>query len=300
MRTFFRFQPGPRRGFTLIELLVVIAIIAILIALLLPAVQQAREAARRTNCKNNLAQIGLALHNYDQLWEVLPPGTVNPTGPIRWEEQGYHFSWTLALLPFIDQEPTFEHFDQSKSVYAPENADVRQVTISVYTCPSSPNTQGTTPGGMDGMGGMTVSQSSYAGCHHHVEAPIDVDQSGVFYLNSSTRYRDIRDGASNTIFVGEKLNTQRTLGWVSGTRDTLRNTSSILGPDGGWNRWGQQQDPRPDPLPTAVGGFGSYHTGGAHFVLGDGSVRFMSENIESELFQHLGNRMDGALIGSDL
>ena len=100
-----RNRPAARRGFTLIELLVVIAIIAVLIALLLPAVQQAREAARRTHCKNNLAQIGLALHNYYDMWETLPPGTVNPEGPIRWEEQGYHFSWTVALLPMLDQQP---------------------------------------------------------------------------------------------------------------------------------------------------------------------------------------------------
>ncbi|MCA9068000.1 MAG: DUF1559 domain-containing protein, partial [Planctomycetaceae bacterium] len=274
-----------------IELLVVIAIIAILIALLLPAVQQAREAARRATCKNNLAQIGLALHNYDQQWECLPPGTVNPTGPIRWEEQGYHFSWTMALLPFLDQESAFNHYDLTKGVYAPENAEVRRSEINVYMCPSSPTVRGRTPAGED------IPESSYVGCHHHEEAPIDVKQSGVFYLNSSTRYREIRDGSSNTIFVGEKLGTERTLGWVSGTRETLRNTSGINVDKDRWDRWDQQQDPRPEPAPTQVGGFGSYHTGGAQFVLGDGSVRFISENINPEIFQHLGNRADGALLG---
>jgi len=201
-----------RGGFTLIELLVVIAIIAILIALLLPAVQQAREAARRASCKNNLAQIGLALHNFEDQWEHLPAGTVNPEGPIRWEEQGNHRSWTIALLPYIDQYSAFEEFEQSKGVYDPANADVRNLVIPVYGCPSSPKSGrygSRTPGGHD------IAPSSYAGCHHDEEAPIDVDQNGVFYLNSETRYNEIRDGASNTIFVGEKIDTQVTLGWVS-------------------------------------------------------------------------------------
>lgn len=281
-----RRRPG-RDGFTLIELLVVIAIIAILIALLLPAVQQAREAARRTTCKNNLAQIALALHNFEQQWEHLPAGTVNPEGPIRWEEQGKHISWTVLLLPYLDQEPLFDHFDQSKSVYAEENADVRQAQISVYGCPSSPYGGGY---GTKTPGGKEVPSTSYAGCHHHEEAQIDADQTGVFYLNSKTRYEEIRDGASNTIFVGEKLDMPITLGWVSGTRETLRNTSQIKGPP----RWEErgQQDP---PPPTHVGGFGSYHTGGAQFALGDGSVRFLSENIDMQTFSNLGHRDDGEI-----
>ncbi len=280
--------PASRRGFTLIELLVVIAIIAILIALLLPAVQQAREAARRSQCKNNLAQIGLAMHNYYQTWEVLPPGTVNPKGPIRWEEKGYHVSWTLALLPCLDQTSVFEHYDLTKGVYAQENAEVREVSISVYGCPSSYNSDyGKTPGGLQ------VGQTSYVGCHHDQEAMIDVDQNGVLFLNSSVRYAQIRDGASNTIFVGEKLDTKITLGWDSGTRETLRNTSSINDEDR-WKHRGQGDGP-PAP-PTEVGGFGSYHTGGAQFSLGDGSVRFISQNINPEVFRHLGNKADGAIL----
>ncbi len=279
-------RPAARRGFTLIELLVVIAIIAILIALLLPAVQQAREAARRTTCKNNLAQIGLAMLNYYYSYETLPPGTVNPEGPVRWDEQGYDFSWTVALLPFVDQNPLFEHYDLKKGVYAAENADVRKARIAVYQCPSSPYTQAETPAGLQ------VSQSSYVGCYNDTEAPIDVDQNGVLFLNSSVRFEQIRDGSSNTIFVGEKIDRKVSLGWVSGTRETLRNTGSFEKPA---DRWENQQNENAPP-PNAVGGFGSYHTGGAQFALGDGSVRFLSQNINPEVFKHLGNRADGAIV----
>jgi hypothetical protein len=140
---------------------------------------------------------------------------------------------------------------------------------------------------------MPLSQSSYAGCHHDEEAPINVDQNGVFYLNSSTRYEQIRDGATNTIFMGEKIDTRITLGWVSGTRETLRNASSINRPDP--DRRGQQMDIPAEP--NQVGGFGSYHTGGAQFCLGDGSVRFLSENINLPVLKNLGNRADGAMLG---
>ena len=102
-------QPTPsvRRGFTLIELLVVIAIIAILIALLLPAVQNSREAARRSQCRNNLAQITLACLNYEMAWESLPAGSINADGPIESTPDGYHVSWTVLLLPHMDQTPLY-------------------------------------------------------------------------------------------------------------------------------------------------------------------------------------------------
>src|ERR1041384_7458081 len=176
-----------RRGFTLIELLVVIAIIAILIALMLPAVQQAREAARRSQCKNNLMQIGLALQNYEMAFECLPPGSVDPNRPIRNEPVGYHFGWFVQLLPYLDQGNVAQHFKTAAGVYDPLNRDARDVRISVLLCPSNWTIGGT--------GGTTT----YSGCHHDVEAPIDVDNNGVLFLNSSVRFRDVRDGVSNTI-----------------------------------------------------------------------------------------------------
>jgi prepilin-type N-terminal cleavage/methylation domain-containing protein len=289
-----------KRGFTLIELLVVIAIIAVLIALLLPAVQQAREAARRSSCKNNLMQLGLALHNYEMARECLPPGSVDPNRPIKNVAQGYHVGWIVQTLPYLDQGNTFKSFNFLLGVYDPANSAPRAVTMSVLNCPSNP---GTRPTG--GIGGTT-----YAGVHHDIEAPIDIDNNGVLFLNSSIRYRDIEDGASNTIFAGEHSDIDP-LGWASGTRATLRNGGGgmVRGMVGG-GFGAMPVTSRPQPAQTApgnaaeqnadaallvVGGFGSFHAGGGHFVLGDGSVRFISQAISSQLFQNLANRKDGAL-----
>ena len=290
-------------GFTLIELLVVIAIIAILIALLLPAVQQAREAARRAACKNNLMQLNLALVNFESQYEHLPSGSINESGPIRNEPKGNHASWIVAILPFIDQGPAFEKYDPSVGVYDPKNAKVRANTISTLTCPSSSAPQtGTT------AAGSIVAFNTYAACHHDSEAPIDVDNNGVMFLNSKVRYEEITDGSTYTIFLGEKFTQPGSLGWMSGTRATLRNTSGINqnrparfgvspqpvipppdGQDGG--QAGQQ-----DPL-LLVSGFGSFHVGGCHFGMGDGSVRFISANIATQLLKQLGNRADGEMTG---
>jgi prepilin-type N-terminal cleavage/methylation domain-containing protein/prepilin-type processing-associated H-X9-DG protein len=206
-----------RRGFTLVELLVVIAIIGILVGMMLPAVQAARESARRSLCTNNLAQLILAVHNYESAHEVYPPGTINDKGPIRNEPKGYHHNWIVQILPYIEEGNAYQQIDQSVSVYAPKNAAVRRHSIAVLQCPSEPGQM------WNGIGG-----SSYAGSHHDVEAPIDVDNNGVFFLNSRLRYDDIRDGSSHTIFLAEKRLDGNDLGWMSGTRATLRNTGTPL------------------------------------------------------------------------
>ena len=280
-----------RRGFTLIELLVVIAIIAILIALLLPAVQQAREAARRSSCKNNLMQQILAVHNYNMAFEVLPPGSVNVERPILSEAKGYHMSWMVQILPYIDQRNAFQLIDFDSGVYTEINAPVRNHLIEVYQCPSDPNSSSFRD---------LVAPSSYAGCHHDSEAVIDVDNNGVFYLNSSVRFSQITDGSSHTIFIGEKSiesdfeNENPDLGWMSGTRATLRNAGIPI------NRESDQFFDREEfGLPPfnvrSVGGFNSFHVGGAQFSFGDGSVQFLSENIDEEAFRDLANRSDGHL-----
>ncbi len=273
-----------RRGFTLIELLVVIAIIAILIALLLPAVQQAREAARRTQCKNNLMQLGIAMHTYEMSFEMMPPGTVNLTGPIRNLEEGYHMSWLVQILPAIEQAGLFGMINFNESVYAPLNAGPRAMVIVSFLCPSD-NRQ---------SGGV----SSYAGCFSGDDVAIDVNNNGLLFLNSGVGYQEIRDGASNTILAGEKIVAAgfKDLGWMSGTMATLRNTEVPI--NAGWDIGGSRTTrngsmaPLPAPSDTATSGFSSQHTGGAQFVFADGSVRFLSENIDLKTYSYLGNRED--------
>jgi prepilin-type N-terminal cleavage/methylation domain-containing protein/prepilin-type processing-associated H-X9-DG protein len=297
-------RPRGRAGFTLIELLVVIAIIAVLIALLLPAVQAAREAARRSQCINNLVQIGVAINNYESAFEMFPPGVVNPTGPIVNAPKGYHMGWAVQILPYLEQGNTFKKVDFSTGVYSPTNDTVRVHVINVMLCPS------------DGFGTANpVAGTNYAACYNDTEAPIDVKNTGVFYLNSSTRYEQITDGSSNTFFIGEKLLSSGDLGWMSGTRATLRNTEIppngggrlgalappnfgvVIDPDGNEEPAPPTEPGQPDPRMMA-GGYSSRHAGGSNFLLGDGSVKFIKNTIGLETYRRLGNRADGEMISA--
>jgi prepilin-type N-terminal cleavage/methylation domain-containing protein/prepilin-type processing-associated H-X9-DG protein len=282
-----------RRGFTLVELLVVIAIIGILIALLLPAVQAAREAARRSQCLNNLVQIGIALHQYEGAYEVFPPGVVNAKGPIRSEPVGYHMSWLVQMLPFIEDGTTFRHVNFSVGVYDAKNEAVRKVTRPYMLCPSD--------AGFGFGRDRNIGSNSYAGCHHHVEAPIDAVNQGVLFLNSRISTRDIPDGSIFTLLVGEKVLGEADLGWMSGTRATLRNTGTFINhtiePGTRERHFGRPEEQQPRTAdPMYVGGFGAWHPGGSNFALVDGSVRFLSETIDQSLYESLGNRADGKLM----
>lgn len=283
-----------RNAFTLVELLVVIAIIGVLVGLLLPAVQAAREAARRCSCANNMAQLGLATHNFEFAMEHLPSGSINPTGPIVNEPVGQHVSYLVQLCPYIEQQGIANQFDISLGAYDPANAPARAQAVSTFLCPSSPYSEND-----DQTSGLT----NYAGCHHHVEAPIAKDNTGLLFLNSRIRYGNITDGSSHTILIGEITADVDGLGWTSGTRATLRNTGSFGGAGlpvtvvGGSAMAAGGSD---EIDKKYVGGFGSNHQGGGQFCFADGSIHFLTHSIDPILLQNLGHRADGAMMGGDL
>jgi prepilin-type processing-associated H-X9-DG protein len=286
----------------------------------LPAVQAAREAARRIQCSNNMVQLILAVQNYEMAFERLPSGSVDAQGPILNRPLGFHHSWIIPILPYLERTNYYRNIDHGLSVYDPKNAPVRRLQIAVLRCPS------------DGWMADTP-RSSYVGVHHDLTAPIDVTNNGVFYLNSNVRYRDLIDGSSLTLFLGEKTIEESLsafdLGWMSGTPGTLRNTGSPINggllpivlpagvptatrelpglPDenGQTPQGGANDPPAPgDPAPTgpqlanltATGGFGSRHPSGAHFAMGDGSVRFLGASTNLAVLQQLAHRNDGKLL----
>lgn len=275
-------MPRPPRGFTFIELLVVMAIVAILIALLIPAISQSREAARRAVCKNNVAQLALALQNYEMAFGVLPPGTTNATGPIinQPSRDASHISWTVRILPYVELKTIYNHFDFNAGVYDPRNLVPQQRRLELFLCPSDDLPPGLSHG---------LFATNYAGVHSSRVTPIDVDNDGLLYLNSSVRYAEIFDGASYTVLVGEKMRPAEVWGWASGTRDTLRNSGLL--PNGMIYSGLSEDDPMTDatrrkladslppgttPAQMLPGGFGSNHAGGFQVGMADGSARFMS------------------------
>ncbi len=299
------------KAFTLIELLVVIAIIAVLASLLLPAVQSARESARRTSCANNLMQIGLALNNYESAHFAFPPGVINETGPIVNKPAGSHYSWITQILPFLDQANAYAHFNFRHGVYDRVNETVRGHAVGTFYCSSDM-----------GNGG---SSSNYAANYHDAEAPIDIGSHGVFRLNSATSIEEITDGLSTTLFVAERKITAD-FGWASGTSSTLRNTGyppngsppgpvydistgffeytrMLADPEFIFNPESALPDPKTaegqDRLSTFCGGYSSRHAAGINACMGDGSVRFVKNRIDRIIFARLGHRADGELIGHD-
>lgn len=328
-----------RPGFTLIELLVVIAIIAVLVALLLPAVQQAREAARRSSCKNNLKQLGLAMHNYHDTHKLFPYASTfsDASGtPEAYLRANPTPGWFAMILPFVDQAPLYNQLNFNRSINdnsgaAPTNQTlVNNQQFAVMSCPSNPFAGS----------GKTVDGANFAGHSVPVQAAMyrpsggpALNDGGAKDCNSQAfcrkntggvqggwRYphrnrsgirgmfargvsdismRDVTDGTSNTILLGEckahfdpfgsafAHNVPESLYHLKINSTFLREIENDL----------QSGAPAPIASWQDAAGHASYHTGGAHFVLVDGSVRFISENVDYVTYCNLGDRQDGQPVG---
>jgi len=311
----------PQSGFTLIELLVVIAIIAILVALLLPAVQQAREAARRSQCKNNLKQIGVALHNYHDTHGVLPPAS---TPSSRFSTDRATWSWAVMILPNIDQAPLYDQLQPNspdsllEALSDPTRVRLMQTIIDGYLCPSDPGPALNNLRPLDLTGAnVEVGRANYVG-------NMGVDQSspteGLFYYNSNVRFRDVTDGLSNTFAMGERAHGTIKSTAPYGSAMWPGSTLFPCGPGGlptdctigqyGNVSYDLQTGIAADGsgIYLAFWGFSSMHAGGVHFLLADGAVHFVNESVESRIgnatdsttwgtYQKLGGRNDGELPG---
>ncbi len=292
-----------RCGFTLIELLVVIAIIAILIALLLPAVQQAREAARRSQCRNNLKQIGLAMHNYVDTHGVLPPGDINAGG--------YDSAWLLSsgsrfvrnhtahlfILPYIDQAPLYSKIDFSLATGASDGVNganttgmggggyqtATEVPITIYSCPSDPHRLGPYTNASTAYAVRNAYRTSYGLVYPvygmgrsfgaYMAAPTTQVRTSAFGHNGAARIRDFTDGTSNSMLVIEtpleKYDDIRGPFWAAYVA-----TGTISPHEYRINHPYTATDKRAHHCAP-----GSKHVGGCHLLLADGSVRFLNENI---------------------
>jgi len=301
-----------RRGFTLIELLVVIAIIAILIALLLPAVQQAREAARRTQCRNNLKQIGLALHNYHDAHGIFPPASIYTYPNRGGGDVASNYTWIAMILPYLDQAPLYNSINFQQPLFnqtASNGEPIYSTLISSMLCPSDTGYGAANP--------HNIGWSNYAGSEGY-----DWHQRpghrlvGMFEILTPIRVRDVQDGTSNTIAVGEVTAHGYTGGAIrtSGTGEPRRGNSGVfrsllmaphsssdvnvgplLDPEGnqrgagsGAGFWWKASPHAFQATYLAAWGPNaqwhgpsSPHTGGAHFLLADGAVRFITENIDT-------------------
>ncbi len=289
--TFIGHRTRSRRGFTLVELLVVIAIIGILVGLLLPAVQAAREAARRMSCSNNLKQIGLALHTYHDTLKRFPPGGWNEAN------RGTRLAWTVSILPYIEQSNLYNSFNFNLGNYTGANLIPVATPVKTYLCPSNRlkfNMNGTVPNsgenppsgfaytthyyGIMGPKGINPAIAGGTTPFSHDPNPTGhggYSDTGVLYRNSKTRIAEITDGTSNTLVVGEisyeRANCYRSWGrGVSGSTSGGAKNAEFginIQPYNGSNNFNSVS-------------FGSQHTGGCQFAVGDGSVRFLSQNID--------------------
>lgn len=295
-----------RRAFTLIELLVVIAIIGILLALLLPAVQSVREAARRTQCANNFRQIGLAIHNFESAFNRLPPG---------WEdhlesgEPGW--GWGSILLPYMEAGNLHNEIQFDVEIADPIHAGVRESFISVFACPSDDGPDvfeihegdghdhdhdhftGSTGGNFRSDDEphvlFSIAKSNYAGVFGTFEIHDDPYRGdGVFYGNSETRFRDVTDGLSNTLMIGERSSELMQSIWHGNIPEAEAHYARILG---------IADHHAPNHPEAHLDDFRSYHPGGVNFLRADVSVFFLAETVDEEVYRGMATRNGGEVLG---
>jgi prepilin-type N-terminal cleavage/methylation domain-containing protein/prepilin-type processing-associated H-X9-DG protein len=299
-------------GFTLIELLVVIAIIGVLLGLLLPAVQKVREAAARLQCKNNLKQIGLALHNYHDTQQAFPPGYLAfPSYSDGATDTAPGWGWAAFILPQLEQEPLYRQIDFSHSV---ASSPAAQVLVKLYLCPSDP----TPPGPFlvaDPFGGplAPAAPSSYAACVGGDESDTTGPAGlGAFYRNSRTRLTDITDGTSNTMLVGERAWSNANGVWAGavpggvlrrGPLNPNPGSASASSPSATLVLAHSHLNNATTDTDAGLDDFSSRHTGGSNFLFADGSVHFVrsvpgdnadgSYTADGLAFQALGTLANG-------
>jgi len=304
-----------RHGFTLVELLVVIAIIAILIALLLPAVQAAREAARRTQCMNNFKQIGIALHNYHSARSKFPNGELYVhtahTPAHLGLEQYYAKGWGVRILPYMEQLELTNLFSVENGIfgiYGPNQIDLGLNRIEMFQCPSDPqdelmgvgsnaNTYTNHPNGImfykTNVGGVADSITRWKPPASNIFQCHTYEGDGMLFNLFPVRIRDVFDGTSNTLMVGEltggEPGSHQGNQWVHwnifSTIEGINGPGTIPG-DGFFQRIEEDS-------------FSSYHPGGCHFLRADGSVHFESENMDQAILAALTTRAGGEVISSN-
>jgi prepilin-type processing-associated H-X9-DG protein/prepilin-type N-terminal cleavage/methylation domain-containing protein len=296
-----------RAAFTLIELLVVIGIIAILIGLLLPAVQKVRDAAARSQCTNNLKQVGLALQGYHDINKQFPPGYISGVAA-NGDDTGPGWGWAAYLLPHVEQQPLFAQINFTQPIEAGVNAAARTTRVKSYLCPAD-SPLPTFPVGPRTIFGQllsttcTIAAANYIGNFGTGEP--GVDGEGIFFRNSTIRIADISDGTSSTLLVGERSFRYAEATWVgvvTGTDFAPTPGSPFAGQVYGASNFvlGHTGESFGGPTgPGDVNNFTSNHTGGVNFVFCDGHVRLLGSSVDYKTYKALSTRAGNETIPGD-